>query len=154
MGSLGGQKTLIRGGDSRPMDPAARPAIALVPAEKLLAHEQVVRPRVDDLVRIIRREQVVRLAIVADAASYVVLDGHHRLTALRELGCKRVPALLVDYHRPDIRVGTWRANEAPPTKEEVLRHAEAGKLFPPKSTRHFFPWKLQEEPVPLADLQR
>jgi L-serine kinase (ADP) len=134
--------------------PAERPPIAFVPQQDLLAHEQVVEPRVQELVKLLQREKVVRLAIVADQATLVVLDGHHRLEALRRLGCKRVPAMLVDYQAPDIRVGTWRPGEVAPTKDEVVLQAKAGKLYPPKSTRHFFPWKLQEASVPLADLQR
>ncbi|MCA1812516.1 MAG: ParB N-terminal domain-containing protein [Halobacteriales archaeon] len=130
----------------------ARPQLAFVPEEKLLAHEEVVPPKVDELLAVLRQEGAIRLAIVADERTLVVLDGHHRLTALRRLGAKRIPVLLVDYDSPDIRVGTWRPGEEPPTKDEVVAHARAGKLFPPKSTRHFFPWKLQEEPVPLAEL--
>jgi hypothetical protein len=136
-----------------PAPQPGRPAIELVPAEKLRIHEQVVQPRVDELVKVLEREGQVRLAIVADAKTLVVLDGHHRLAALKKLGCKRIPVLLVDYLRPDIRVGTWREGEEPPSKEEVVLQAQAGKPFPPKSTRHFFPWKLQEEPVPLAKLR-
>lgn len=138
------------------MQPATapeRPPIQLVPVEKLLAHEQVVQPRVDDLVKVLNREGVIRLAIVADARTFVVLDGHHRLAALKAIGAKRIPVLLVDYFRPDIRVGTWRENERAPTKDEVIEHAAQGKLYTPKSTRHFFPWKLHEEPVPLAKLR-
>jgi hypothetical protein len=129
-----------------------RPPLAFVPADRLLAHEEVVPHKVAELVEVLRRDGVVRLAIVADEASLVVLDGHHRLTALRRLGARRVPVLLVDYRDPDIRVGTWRAGEHPPGKDEVVAQARAGKLFPPKTTRHFFPWKLQEQPVRLADL--
>lgn len=129
-----------------------RPTVTLVPAERLRIHEEVVAPKVEELAAALRREGSVRLAIVADATTYVVLDGHHRLAALRKLGCKRIPVLLVDYHQPGIRVGTWRAGEKPPSKDEVLRQAEAGKPFPPKTTRHFFPWRLQEQPVPLAEL--
>jgi hypothetical protein len=136
------------------MEAPPAPPVELVPADRLLAHEEVVEPRVEELVRLLRREGVIRLAVVADAASLVVLDGHHRLAALRRLGCRRIPVLLVDYRRADIRVGTWRRGEVPPTKDEVLAHAGAGKLFPPKTTRHFFPWKLREQPVKLAELQR
>lgn len=134
------------------MPAGQRPTMALVPADRLRVHEQVVRPKVDELTAFLRREGQVKLAIVADAKTYVVLDGHHRLAALRALGAVRVPVLLVDYHDPAIRVGTWRAGERAPTKDEVLRQAELGKPYPPKTTRHFFPWKLQEEPVPLAKL--
>jgi hypothetical protein len=129
-----------------------RPPLAFVEQERLLAHEEVVAPKVEELVALLRRDGVVRLAIVADERSLVVLDGHHRLTALRRLGARRIPVLLVDYLDPDIRVGTWRAGEHPPSKDEVVAQARAGKLYPPKTTRHFFPWKLQEQPVRLADL--
>lgn len=135
------------------MQPAETPPVQLVPAEKLLAHEQVVQDRVDELAASLERDGVVRLAVVADARTLVVLDGHHRLTALRRLGCRRVPVLLVDYRNPDIRVGTWREGEAPPSKEEVVAQARAGKLYPPKTTRHFFPWKLREQPVKLSELR-
>lgn len=135
------------------MEPPERPPVELIPTRLLLAHEETVPARVEELVRVLRRDGLVRLAIVADAKTRVVLDGHHRLAALKVLGCKRVPVLLVDYHRGDIRVATWRQGERPPSKDEVLRQAEQGKLYPPKSTRHFFPWKFQEQAVALSDLQ-
>jgi hypothetical protein len=37
----------------------------------------------------------------------VVLDGAHRVTALRMLGCKYACAALVDYMGPQIRLGGW-----------------------------------------------
>lgn len=131
-----------------------RPPLTLVALSRLRAHEQFEEPRVQELQHRIQRDRSVPVAIVADAATLVVLDGHHRLEALRRLGCKRAPVMLVDYQRPDIRVGAWRHGETAPTKDEVLLQAQAGKLFPPKTTRHFFPWRFQESPVPLADLQR
>lgn len=131
-----------------------RPPLSIVELSRLRAHEQFVEPRVQELQHRIQRDRSVPVAIVADAASLVVLDGHHRLEALRRLGCRRAPVMLVDYHRPDIRVGSWRQGEKPPTKDEVLLQAAAGKLFPPKTTRHYFPWKFQESPVPLDDLLR
>jgi len=36
-----------------------------------------------------------------------VIDGHHRLTALKVLGFKYVPAVFVDYWRDVRRVGGW-----------------------------------------------
>ncbi|MFH1450964.1 MAG: hypothetical protein ABIF92_03210, partial [archaeon] len=36
-----------------------------------------------------------------------VLDGHHRLLSCKNLGCKRITAVLVDYFRPDIIVKSW-----------------------------------------------
>ena len=36
-----------------------------------------------------------------------MIDGHHRVTVLLELGCKFVPAYQVDYLKSDIEVKTW-----------------------------------------------
>lgn len=133
--------------------PAERPPLALIDVGRLLAHEQFVEARVQELQAKMERQGAVPVAIVADAKTLTILDGHHRYEALKRLGCKRVPVMLVDYQRADIRVGTWREGEAPPAKDEVVAQAKAGKLYPPKSTRHFFPWKFKESPVPLAQLR-
>jgi len=130
-----------------------RPPVSLVDAAALKVHEQTIPQKLEELVAALERDGVVRKAVVVDAKTLVVLDGHHRLAALRRLGCKRVPVMLVDYLRADIRVGTWRKGEKPPDKTEVLRRAQDGKPFPPKSTRHFFPWRLHEEAFPLAGLR-
>jgi len=37
----------------------------------------------------------------------VVLDGMHRVAALRKLGCRYLPVCLVDYQNPKVRVGCW-----------------------------------------------
>lgn len=133
--------------------PAERPPVSFIDAHRLHAHEQFVEARVAELQAKMAKQGAVPVAIVADAKSLVILDGHHRYEALKRLGCRRVPVMLVDYHRADIRVSTWREGESPPEKDEVIAQALVGKLFPPKSTRHFFPWKFAEHPVPLAHLR-
>jgi len=129
-----------------------RPPLRLVPADRLRPHEEVSAAAVAALARTLSSEGFVRRAIVADETTLVVLDGHHRLHALRSLGCRRVPVLLVDYLRSPIELSTWRKNERAPTKEEVLEHGLKAALYPEKTTRHRFPWKLEEERVPLSDL--
>lgn len=39
-----------------------------------------------------------------------------------------------------------------PTKEEVIRHAMEGDLLPPKTTRHYLPYRYQDIRVPLSKL--
>jgi len=45
--------------------------------------------------------------VVVDLRSGTVIDGHHRLAALRALGFKYVPAVFVDYWRDVERIGGW-----------------------------------------------
>ena len=56
------------------------------------------------LVRQIEAEGEISRPIIVDKRSFMVLDGHHRLAALKRLGAIRVPAYLVDYQNPGVRV--------------------------------------------------
>lgn len=126
---------------------------ALVPLSSLREHEEVVSDgAVHALAERIRRDGYVLQPIVADRETLVVLDGHHRLNVLRALGVRLAPVNLVDYRDDRIRVESWREGVAPPTKEEVVQRALAGKPFPPKSTRHPTLYDLPRRRVPLADL--
>ena len=125
---------------------------SLVPIQWLKAHEDFVETRVLEVLANFQRSGVVDFAVVADAATGTVVDGHHRLEALRRLGALFVPAYLVDYRDPAITVRGWREGEAVPTKEDVLRHAAEGKLYPPKTTRHDFVRVMDPVDVPLAEL--
>ncbi len=125
----------------------------LVALSWLKAHEEHVESRVAELVERFRRTGCVDYAVVADAQTGTVIDGHHRLEALRRLGARLVPAVLVDYRDASITVRSWREDERAPTKDEVLAHALAGKLYPPKTTRHDFVRLLEPADVPLATLR-
>jgi len=81
--------------------------IYLSPSNKLLLHEETIPDRVAELKREFLRDQMVNDPIVIDADSSVVLDGMHRVVALRELNCTCVPVCAVDYLNPSIRVGVW-----------------------------------------------
>ena len=127
---------------------------ALVPLAELREHEEVVDDgTVKALAERLQRDGFIFQPIVADRATRVVLDGHHRLNALRFLGMRLAPVNLVDYRDERIRVASWRAGAAPPTKDEVVRRALEGRPFPPKSTRHDSLYDLPRRHVPLGDLR-
>jgi L-serine kinase (ADP) len=125
----------------------------LVPIEWLRAHEQYVEARVQELLQRFTKTGCVDYAVVADAATGTVIDGHHRLEALRRSGARLVPVNLVDYAHPSLTVANWRPDEPPVTKEEVLQRAREGRLFPPKTTKHDFVRVLDPVDVPLKMLQ-
>src|SRR5438128_2796289 len=59
------------------------------------------------LSRSISHDKVLRHPLLADARTGVVLDGNHRLVALRRINCRLAPVALVDYNNPRIRVERW-----------------------------------------------
>ena len=65
----------------------------------------------------------------------LILDGHHRLQVAKQLGLSKVPCLQYEYH--DVDVWSLRASEYV-TKEEVVRRALAGNLYPYKTVKHKF----------------
>lgn len=108
---------------------------ALVPISGLKTHELAEPDRVKRVIKQIQSTGVVKTGIAVDSKTMIVLDGVHRLTALSELGARRVPAWLVDYADHEIVVYS-KGRKSEVAKETVLRAATEGPKMPPKSTRH------------------
>lgn len=81
--------------------------IAIVDVQDLHLHEEVIPAFLEELARSIKEDGCLKHPIIVDKASFVVLDGMHRVAALEKLGCKRIPVCLVDYKNPGIKVGCW-----------------------------------------------
>ena len=123
----------------------------LVPLDTLLEHEEIDPAGVDALAERIRRDGTVADPIWVAAGSNVILNGHHRVAALRRLGARWAPAWVVDFHSDAVRLERW--SEGPPIrKEEVVRRAHSRDLFAPKTTRHVLAVELPDRPTPLSDL--
>ena len=119
----------------------------------LRPHEQTRPELLAGLLAEIERDGVLKVPVLVEREHHVILDGHHRWEALRRLGCRRIPAYVVDYFSEEISLTTWPgAIVATVTKEEVVDHGLRGDLFPPKTTRHILKEKVPESPVPLKDL--
>ncbi|MFZ3356024.1 MAG: ParB N-terminal domain-containing protein [Thermoplasmata archaeon] len=131
------------------MRPSSR--FELLPIDQLYAHEEVDPEEVAKLVRAIRSAGVVEDPIWVARGTGVVLNGHHRLAALRALHAHRVPAWVLDYKDPSVGLDRW--SPGPPiSKTDVIRRAHAGELFPPKTTRHTIPLPPERHRIPLAEL--
>jgi L-serine kinase (ADP) len=123
----------------------------LVPIGELRAHEEVEPDKVRRLIRSLTAEGVFVEPVLVARGSNVILNGHHRVAALRALGATRVPAWRVDYASDAVSLDRWDPGPAI-SKDEVVRRAAEGRLFPPRTTRHR--WKVEPgpHPTPLADL--
>jgi ParB-like chromosome segregation protein Spo0J len=123
----------------------------LVRLADLRAHEEIEESSLLELIDHIRRTQVLSDPIWVARGFSVILNGHHRVEALRRLGADRVPAWLIDYDSDLVHLGRWHAGP-PIAKSEVIERAMEGRLFPPKTTRHRLLMDLPARPTPLSAL--
>lgn len=110
--------------------------LALIKLEKLKPHEDVNCVYLRELKKEIESDGILKFAIAVNKNENIILDGHHRTAALKELGCVKIPVIFVNYSSPDIEVQSQR-NGIQLTKKEII---EAGlslkKLLPPKTSKH------------------
>ncbi len=81
--------------------------IALVAVSKVHIHEEIIPEPLEELVRDIKSIGKVRNPVIVDSNTRVVLDGMHRVAAVREIGCRYLPVCLVDYQDSNVMVGCW-----------------------------------------------
>ncbi len=102
--------------------------------KELKGHERNDKTLLESLKKQIELDGVLKRPIVADRTTNVVLDGHHRIEALRLLGYKEVPVVFVNYSSPDICVQGWNGINV--TKEMVISAGLSGNKLPPKTSKH------------------
>ena len=109
--------------------------IVFIKIEELREHEEIRPDYLEELKNEIISDGILKMPIAVDKNTYIILDGHHRLHALRKMGCKKIPVILVDYQSQEIQVVPWREGENI-TKEIIIHTALAGRRMPPKTSKH------------------
>ncbi|MEM1619564.1 MAG: ParB N-terminal domain-containing protein [Fervidicoccaceae archaeon] len=123
----------------------------LLPLDVLRPHERVSEERVALVMEEISRTRALAAPILVDSKTLVVLDGHHRLEALKRLGARYAPVLLVDYDCDLVEVAAWREGEIV-TKELVRRAGLTGELLPPRTSRHVLKFEPPRRVFSLEEL--
>ena len=119
----------------------------------LKQHEALIEEYMKEFLEVVRRDGFLRKPVLVDEEHLVILDGHHRVEALRLLGCKRIPVYLVDYNDDAIVLALWPgAVVSEVKKEDVIERGLKGDIFPPKTTKHIVKDELKEVRVYLKDL--
>jgi hypothetical protein len=103
--------------------------------EELREHEEIRPDYLEALKNEILLDGMLKMPICIDKNTCIILDGHHRLQALKRLGCKKIPVVVVDYQSPEIKVIPWREGETM-TKEKIIDTALSGKRMPSKTSKH------------------
>jgi ParB-like chromosome segregation protein Spo0J len=109
--------------------------ICFIELEALKEHEEIRPDYLEQLKNEILSDGILKMPIAVDKKTYIILDGHHRLHALKKIGCKKIPVILFDYQSPEIEVIPWREDETI-TKEMIIEAALAGRRMPPKTSKH------------------
>ncbi|MEM2273217.1 MAG: ParB N-terminal domain-containing protein, partial [Candidatus Bathyarchaeia archaeon] len=110
--------------------------IRLVNISDLKSHESTDSIKLKSLKDEIFSDGVLKRPIVIDDKTKVIIDGHHRVEALRLLGCTRIPACCVDYTCNKIGLKSNLEN-IEITKDKVIGAALNNCPFGPKSTWHY-----------------
>jgi hypothetical protein len=110
----------------------------VVDISMLFPHEDVDRGTVELIINDIVENGVVKYPVVVDVRTFIILDGHHRVEALKELGYDYVPVFFVDYAKDYVDVYPFR-KDLPVSKASVIKKVFLSKeVFPHKTTRHVY----------------
>jgi len=77
------------------------------PISSVLPHEETVDELASRLANQIRKDGLQRDPIIIDSATLVVLDGMHRVRALRSLGARHILCQFVDYESREVKLDRW-----------------------------------------------
>jgi len=104
--------------------------IALVEIDELLPHEETIPESLQWLTEEIENSGILRSPVIVSGEDLVVLDGMHRVKALKSLGCRFICVCIVEYESPGIKVDRWcRVVSSPVTIEEISsRFGEFGVI--------------------------
>jgi hypothetical protein len=103
--------------------------------DELKEHEEIRPDYLEALKNEIQTDGILKMPICIDEKTCIILDGHHRLQALKRLGYKRIPCVLVDYQSENISVIPWREGETI-TKETIINMALSGRKMSSKTSKH------------------
>ena len=85
--------------------------LVILEIARLKEHEAVNEQHLEEMKEWLIRDGVQIDPIIVAKDYMVILDGHHRAKALKELGYSKVLAYVVDYYDEEIEVHSWREEE-------------------------------------------
>jgi len=110
--------------------PVRRVKPRYIDVDRLLPHEEIVTERLHTMKKFIEKTGVIDLPIIIASIpgthKYLIVDGHHRWAALRDLGARKVPSIIVDYFSDSVKVFTWYLGVGRDYSEVLRRMKNSG----------------------------
>ena len=121
----------------------------LVDPKLIFPHEKVIDKKISLLIDYLKsfNDSIVVSSILCCSKTMVIIDGHHRFFALKNLGFKKIPVTKIDYFSKDIKTGFQEKH----SKQEIVDCGLKNEYMEPKSTNHVVYCKKSKnwEPVIL-----
>ena len=100
----------------------------------LVPHEKVLLDKKDILKNNLKYkdDDIIISTIIVCSESNLIIDGHHRYTALKELGYNKIPVTVINYFSNHIITDEKDSL----SKNKIINNSLNGNLFEPKTTKH------------------
>lgn len=76
--------------------------------------------------------QTIVVGAIPGTDKYLLVDGHHRMSAFSRIGYTQIPVTIIDYFNPIV----WTTANNSISKEEIVETALRGELMTSKATKH------------------
>tara|TARA_Y100000748_G_scaffold297875_1_gene292451 strand:+ start:623 stop:1066 length:444 start_codon:yes stop_codon:yes gene_type:complete len=108
--------------------------VKLVDIKLIKAHEEVIFERKSAFMNYLNSldYEIIISSIIVCHKTHTIIDGHHRYSALKELGYTKIPVTYIKYS--DKYIKTHIDDRI--SKETILNSSLSRKLLSPKSSRH------------------